>query len=487
MKLFYQQVLSFLLVIVITLSIIGFSMMNFITKQTYDNTFSQLEGYADSMGHIALKKDPITGRYQQIKPAFLDEFQQVMQAQNVTIRVFDEDNEQIYPDASLTPYSLREDVWQELQSGKSFRIQNDFMNNQPKLSAKEPYSSIMVPWFDGSKLKAVVWLGSKVSSVETTIKQAQRNSIVALLASVFAGMVISLIIVWFNLSRIKKLSRATKKVGEGDFSVRIEHKDNDEIDDLASDFNKMVESLKLSDEEIKRQEARRNQFMADVAHEMRTPLTTINGILEGLRYDAIPIDSKDKSIQLMQSETNRLIRLVNENLDYEKIRNNQIKLFKTEFNGTLVLENVVEQLSNNAKKKNNKLKLLSQEPVSIYADHDRFTQIIFNITQNAIQFTENGNVDLTIYRVDHATRVKIKDTGIGMSDEQKRFIFERFYKADPSRNNVGTGESGLGLAIVYSLVNQHHGKIEVDSQENKGTTFTLTFFDPKPEKEVDSE
>ncbi len=117
---------------------------------------------------------------------------------------------------------------------------------------------------------------------------------------------------------LKSYLRQLKKVGEGDFSVRIDHKDNDEIDDLASDFNKMVESLKLSDEEIKRQETRRNQFMADVAHEMRTPLTTINGILEGLRYDAIPVDSKDKSIQLMQSETNRLIRLVNENLDYEK-------------------------------------------------------------------------------------------------------------------------------------------------------------------------
>lgn len=487
MKLFYQQVLSFFLVIVITLSIIGFSMMNFITRQAYDNTFSQLEGYADSMGRIALKKDPLTGRYQQIKPSFLDEFQQVMQVQNVTIRVFNEDNEQIYPESSLTPYSLREDVWQELKSGKSFRIQNDYLNNQPKLSTKEPYSSIMVPWFDGSQLKAVVWLGAKVSSTETTIKQAQQNSIVALLASVSAGMIISLVIVWFNLSRIKKLSKATKKVGEGDFSVRIDHKDNDEIDDLASDFNKMVESLKLSDEEIKRQETRRNQFMADVAHEMRTPLTTINGILEGLRYDAIPVDSKDKSIQLMQSETNRLIRLVNENLDYEKIRNNQIKLFKTKFDGTLVLENIVEQLSGNAKKKNNTLKLLSTEPVFIYADHDRFTQIIFNITQNAIQFTENGNVELTIYRVDKATRVKIKDTGIGMSNEQKRFIFERFYKADPSRNNVGTGESGLGLAIVYSLVNQHHGQIEVDSQANKGTTFTLTFFDLKSKKEVDSE
>ncbi len=171
----------------------------------------------------------------------------------------------------------------------------------------------------------------------------------------------------------------------------------------------------------------------------------------------------------------------------KKIRNNQIKLFKTKFDGTLVLENIVEQLSGNAKKKNNTLKLLSTEPVFIYADHDRFTQIIFNITQNAIQFTENGNVELTIYRVDKATRVKIKDTGIGMSNEQKRFIFERFYKADPSRNNVGTGESGLGLAIVYSLVNQHHGQIEVDSQANKGTTFTLTFFDLKSKKEVDSE
>src|SRR5699024_7689387 len=125
-------------------------------------------------------------------------------------------------------------------------------------------------------------------------------------------------------------------------------KEMDEFDDLAADFNTMVDSLKSSQEEIERLENRRRQFMADAAHEMRTPLTTINGLLEGIEHDMIPENQKQRSVQLMQNETRRLIRLVNENLDYEKIRSNQINLQKQTFNAFDALEMIIEQLKGKA-------------------------------------------------------------------------------------------------------------------------------------------
>ena len=217
--------------------------------------------------------------------------------------------------------------------------------------------------------------------------------------------------------------------------------------------------------------------MADAAHEMRTPLTTVKGLLEGLAYDAIPEEMREKSISLMQNETNRLIRLVNENLDYEKIRTNQIKLNQQTFNAVEALQNIQEQLQKKAADAGDTIVLEAQEEVAIYADYDRFVQVMFNIMQNAIQFTNDGQITVTAEAGFHETILTVSDTGIGMTSEQVKNIWERYYKADPSRKNTKYGESGLGLAIVHQLVQLHHGTIEVQSEPDQGTTFTLTFPD----------
>ena len=126
--------------------------------------------------------------------------------------------------------------------------------------------------------------------------------------------------------------------------MMIPSSDFDEIGELAQDFNHMVQRLADSNEEIERLEKRRRQFIADVSHELRTPLTTINGVIKGLRNNMIPEEEKEKGMHLVSKETNRLIRLVNENLDYEKIRSNQVKLVKTEIDLVEVLEIIKEQL-----------------------------------------------------------------------------------------------------------------------------------------------
>lgn len=237
----------------------------------------------------------------------------------------------------------------------------------------------------------------------------------------------------------------------------------------------MARSLKASHEEIERQENRRRQFMADAAHEMRTPLTTINGLLEGLEYDMIPENQKKRSIQLMQNETRRLIRLVNENLDYEKIRSNQISLTKQTFNAEEALTVIVEQLKNKANDAGNQLELNCPADLTVYADYDRFVQIIVNILQNAIQFTTDGSIVINGSKTLTETIIEIQDTGIGMTAEEVENIWERYYKADVSRKNTKYGESGLGLAIVQQLMNLHQAKVTVTSEKGSGTTFKLAF------------
>lgn len=122
---------------------------------------------------------------------------------------------------------------------------------------------------------------------------------------------------------------------------------------------------------------------------------------------------------------------------------------------------------------NDQLLLLNEKPIEVYADHDRFIQIMVNVIQNAIQFTEDGTVKINLQEADQNIVVTVEDNGIGMTEEEQKNIWDRYYKVDPSRKNTKIGESGLGLSIVKELVRLHGGTIDVASQKNEGTTFTI--------------
>lgn len=473
MKLFYQQMLAFLLIIVTSIAIIGYSALNFATNQAYEQSYHRLEGYARSLGNLALEERPASKK---LDRNFLSKMQIVMQGEDMNLRIFNSKSEQVYPETPAK-LSIPKNITKKLKKGDVIKIKNDHEDKRVSFSSRDAYTSILYPWHQNGKFVGILWIGSRVQNVEQSIKREKRNLVTALLITLMVGLFLSFILSYFISNRIQRLSKATKKIAQGNFNVHLNHGETDEIDDLAHDFNLMVSALKQSNEEIKAQEQRRDQFMADAAHEMRTPLTTINGILEGLQYNAIPEADKPKSIALMQSETRRLIRLVNENLDYEKIRSNKITLLKTNFNAFVVLNDLLTQMKKKAKQENDKLVLHCPEKVDVYADRDRFTQIMVNLVQNALQFTKDGTVTISGKRIEHGAQFSVRDTGIGMSDDQKKFIFDRFYKADASRAKLGSGESGLGLAIVLSLIKQHGGKIEVDSEPGIGSTFTVTLYD----------
>ncbi len=300
-----------------------------------------------------------------------------------------------------------------------------------------------------------------------------------LLITTFIALAISLLLSWilstFHVRRIKRLQEATSAVAQGDYSVRIPSSDFDEISELAGDFNEMVEKLDASMEEIENLENRRRQFMADVSHELRTPLTTIRGMIEGIKNNMIPESEKEKGLQLATNETMRLIRLVNENLDYEKIRSNQVTLIKQDIQLVELLEIIKDQLDGVAAERNNEIIVAVDPDVMVFADYDRLTQILINITKNSIQFTENGTIYLRGYMNNTNCIIEIEDTGIGIDPDDVEKIWGRFYKAIVSRTTNPYGEFGLGLSIVKSLVMMHNGTIDVTSEKGKGTKFTLSF------------
>ncbi|MFD1441579.1 sensor histidine kinase [Lacticaseibacillus hegangensis] len=473
MKLLYQQMLAFFGVLIVAMAIISVMFIRSTSSTVWQNSFDQLEEYTDVLKDHAV--DPNTYL---INTEFIAHSEEILKKQNVHFMIYDATNTVRYPQAAEEQgTAIASKYWKQLENGDAVALPE--LTTNPRNGKQQSMTIYYKPVFLSGKLLFVIAAFAPVDNIQSSLRRTEYNLFIAFLLSLLVAIVLSYVLARYQVNRINRLRQVTHQVAEGnyDVDVKINSRTHDEVAGLADDFQDMVGSLRDSQAEIHRQEERRRQFMADAAHEMRTPLTTINGLLEGLAYDAIPEESKGESIQLMRNETNRLIRLVNENLDYEKIRTNQILLKKQTFNATEALGEIKVQLQQKAADAKDKLVLKASPDVQVYADRDRFVQVMVNIIQNAIQFTQNGTITVTAKTGYHQTELSVADSGIGMTEDQVKNIWERYYKADPSRKNTKYGESGLGLAIVHQLVTLHGGTIDVQSKQGEGTTLTVAFPD----------
>ena len=462
MKYFYQQLFGFVSVVLLTIAACGILFYNVMSNNVYTQRSQQLQSYAK--GLIATD----------MSDADIYKLGTILREENVSIAMFDENNAMTYPSSSIdTNTALTEDELNHLKNGAAINLKEVQMNFTGE--AVDNLITVYYPIIKNGQYKGYVALASPMSRIQTEVRELRNSMFIAFGAAIIIGIMMSFVFANYQTRRINKLRLATHKISEGDFDVKLPVESRDEFDDLIKDFNNMAHSLRESEREVERQENVRRQFMMDVAHEMRTPLTTMNGLLDGLKYNMVPESRRGRSLELISSETQRLIRLVNENLDYEKIRSNQVVLVQHRFAGIGAIQTVVEQMQELAKVKNNTLRYECDKDFSVYADYDRFVQILVNITKNANQFTDNGEIVVKAWNEGKKAIVEISDTGIGINESEIKEIWERFYKADVSRKSTKYGESGLGLAIVKSLVTSHRGTISVKSEVNKGTTFRVVF------------
>ncbi|MBD7983964.1 HAMP domain-containing histidine kinase [Sporosarcina sp. Sa2YVA2] len=460
-KYFYQQLASHLSVIIIAFLILSLVFSHFVEQFVYDNKTEELASYGQS---ILQDIGQIRGDSRQT----LQSYGHVLKGQDIQYSLFDEKSKIIYSTGLKTPLiELNQDEWKALQSGKTITVKQEFKRFE------QAVTFVLLPYFHHNQFVGGVLLTSPIKGSRDIISQMNSYILYTTFIALAIALVLSGLLSTFHGRRIKHLRAATANVAQGDYSVRIPTAKIDEIGDLAGDFNAMVEKLEASMNEIESLENRRRQFMADVSHELRTPLTTIRGIIEGLRNDMISESEKERGLQLASSEAMRLMRLVNENLDYEKIRSNQVTLVKQDIQLKELLEIIQEQLEDAAAEKGNHIIVEVDEGVIVHADYDRLTQVLINITKNSIQFTKGGIIQLRGYIQNDATTIEIEDTGIGMDSEEVEHIWNRFYKAVDSRTTNPYGEFGLGLSIVKQLVTLHGGKIHVESLKGQGTKFRI--------------
>lgn len=462
---FYQLLIIFFTIIVSLMVIPFFTILHYGRTQLLNEVEADFIEYAeliyDAESHSDKEK--------------LAAYKDILRSRNVEYGIFDQDGRLEYPeDERAFQLELDQKDLEKLKANKNvlLRIHDTDLSGELNDTAL-----VYIPIFDKEGIyEGFIGVGRPFKYIEVTIRTLRISILkVFLIATLFAGLV-SILFSYLMVKRIDRLSNASRRVAAGDYDVYIDHSNRDEIDRLSADFNKMIKALKEWRKEVIHLEERRKNFMQDAIHEMRTPLTTINGLLEGLEYGIFDQAQEKRSIEIMKKETSRLIRLVNENLDYENIESNRITLQKNIFSLDEAMIEIKEQLHPIIAEMEINIKINENiQDVEVYADFDRFKQVLVNLLKNAIQFTEEGIIEIEAYEDSRYTFIKISDTGIGMTEEQLENIWDRYYKADPSRKNTKFGESGLGLSIVHKLVELHDGYIEVDSKLNMGSQFLIAF------------
>lgn len=269
---------------------------------------------------------------------------------------------------------------------------------------------------------------------------------------------------------LDEIAAASRKFARGDFSVRVKQIEDptDEMGALIESFNKMADSLEVAEE-------RRSEFIANISHELRTPMTTIAGFADGILDGTIPQEDEEKYLRSIREETRRLSRLVRDMLDVSQMKARAADESKrVVFDLTELVLQTLLSFERRATQKN--LDVDPQLPdnhIMVCADKDAITQVIYNLLDNAVKFAREGTcITLRLYKDNGKAYVSIKDVGETIPPDDLPFIFDRFHKSDRSRS-LDTSGVGLGLYLVKSIINSHDEDIAVRSEDGV-TEFVFT-------------
>jgi signal transduction histidine kinase len=301
----------------------------------------------------------------------------------------------------------------------------------------------------------------------TFINNLNQSFIISFFITLIFGLAISFLLSRQIASPLEKITKVASDMRKGNLGARSNIKSNTkEIEELAFSINYLAETLQ-------NQEELRKRLTSDMAHEIRTPLTTLKTHVEAL-IDGIWEPSKER-FQVFYEELDRLSKLVNKLRNISKLEQAGITLNKSKFNLSSEIENIVDTFKPIFMRQNYLITTEITENIIVYMDKDNLKQILHNLLSNANNYLGiNGRVKVSLFEKKDHIIMEVEDNGIGISEKDLPYIFERFYRSDISRAK-NTGGSGLGLTITKSLVEANEGKIKVESKIGEGTVFRIKF------------
>jgi signal transduction histidine kinase len=396
------------------------------------------------------------------------DFDASIQIANISKRLFynmDAEELTVYEKDELISDEIFETVY---VNGETY-VRSGYYNEQMKKNVLTVAHPIMYQKSaTGDKPWAILIIHSSLDTVNEAYSRILAALwLPALLVTVF-GVVWIIFLTSGIVARVKKLNSATQEIAKGNFDNKVTFKSRDEIGMLAVSFNRMADDLKAAD-------ASKKDFVSNAAHELRSPMTSINGFVEGMLDGTIPKEKHTMYLEIVSSEVKRLTKLVKTMLDLSRIESGRDKIVASKIDINELIRHVVIRLSGKIEEKGIQPEIdISDEPLYVMADGDKIEQVLQNLVDNAIKFTgKDKAITISASLVDSKVHVTVKDEGTGISEEDLKFIWDRFYTVDKVRSANKSG-TGLGLSIVKSIIEQHNETINVSSTLGAGTEFVFT-------------
>ena len=331
----------------------------------------------------------------------------------------------------------------------------------------EHVMSISVPLKVNNQIEGVVRYTLSLRHIDNTIMKITFFFIIAGVIILIIAFLLSLKFAESLIRPLKNLKQFANELAQGNYNIKLKKEElhDDEIGDLVRTFEHMAV-------EIDKSRKLKEEFISSVSHELRTPLTSIKGWSETLGYEGIGKEELDLGLGIIQDETERMISLVEDLLDFSRLSSDRIRLQIDMVDVTKLAKGVVAQLAVKANEKNITLltEFKTENIVDIQGDKNRLRQVLINLVQNAIKFTsEGGYIVVVVSQGEDLTTFTVTDNGVGIKKENLNKVLDKFFQEDYNKSG-----SGLGLAISNEIVKLHGGKMIIESEKGVGTTITFT-------------
>lgn len=473
-SLFTRYITVFMLIIFLSFSMLALVICSNMTMQTFRNKQDAVSRSASGISQMItdLYKPSDSQSLTELKNnvTYVDYIQYVADfSDDLRIFVFDKNGALILCDeerlSTTVNGSLKEEYISKLSS---FEAVEGYDTLNGIFSDRYLYYGAPIKSVSGNETVGSVFVCSSAKGMNVMLVSIVKTIILASLWVFLA----TLIAVYFLSERIigplKDMSRAAKSYAAGNFDIRIPVRGDDEVAELASAFNQMATGLESL-------ENMRSSFLANVSHDLKTPMTTISGFIDAIISGAIPPENQTEYLERIKSEVHRLSRLVRQLLDLSRIQAGDRKFTFGQFDICEVARQIVLSFEQRIDEKKLDVEFNCEEDrMKVIADKDAIHQILYNICDNAVKFSrEGGKYKIDITSKDKKIHVSVYNEGEGIPKEDLPFVFERFYKTDKSRGLDKTGV-GLGLYISKTIIDAHGETISVQSEKDNYCRFEFT-------------